>query len=159
MSSVNKRYLLFIFFVGIGKFVMSQVLCENLEALRYGDSGVLRFYSDTTLAPFSGVCFYYHDDKLKPHEVRVEVEYQNGIVSGFERHFYRSGQVKSITVNKNGVEHGLYEEYHENGVIKETGRYFNGSKSGIWQQFDEKGTLVSAHMFVLDEIKRSYFYD
>lgn len=101
------------------------------------------------------ISFYYTTG-----EIKEEVNYENGKITGQTNGYYKSGQKSHIFNFKNGKKQGLSETYFENGDLKSSCYFENGLKNGTEIVFEreKKDTITENEKTGLPLVKFSYNY-
>ncbi len=89
-----------------------------------------------------GNCTFYYDDG-KDYTIKLEVEYDNGLLNGEVREYYISGARKSVLNYEDGKPQGDAEYYYPTGSLKMEGEFQDSLKHGKWKFYDQKGNLIS----------------
>jgi antitoxin component YwqK of YwqJK toxin-antitoxin module len=80
-------------------------------------------------------------------EYLIEKRFQNGVLHGVHKTFYKSGQIKIASIYTNGLENGRRIEYYECGSKKLNSNYSNGYQDGVHEEFCNQGTLQARKTF------------
>ena len=107
----------------------------------------------------------------KPHIVKKEESYKDGVNHGAWRIYFPSGKLSSEIYWKDGKRDGEWNEFFENGdprvqasfengqlhgqytlfyigeIQSKDGNYVEGKMNGIWKVFNEKGQLIEKRRF------------
>jgi len=89
----------------------------------------------------NGIAFFYFDNDKQT--TRVELTYEDNLVTGKYREFYENGNRKALLTFNKGMPDGDAEFYYDSGVIKIEGQYADGVKQGKWKHYNETGELIS----------------
>jgi len=91
--------------------------------------------------------YYYPDEKT----LMIEENYENGILDGSYKSFYKTGKITEILNYKNGKLHGNAKRYADNGVLLDDLNYNNGKLEGAAKYYNIYGKLIYAGNYKNDE--------
>jgi len=95
-----------------------------------------------------GKWIYYHSNGKV---VISEENYENGLLNGVSKTFYRSGEITEILQYKKGKLHGNIKRFADNGVLIDDLNYSNGNLNGPAKYYDIKGELIYTGHYENDE--------
>lgn len=82
--------------------------------------------------------YYYGDGKT----LMIEENYENGILNGASKSYYKSGKITEELFYKNGKLDGNIKRYADNGVLIDDLNYEMGILNGLAKYFDLEGNLI-----------------
>lgn len=87
----------------------------------------------------------YPDGSLKSQtEINSE-----GLADGKYKEYFKSGELKVLTLYKDGVVNDTVYHYFKNGIVKEKGLFKDGKKYGWWKLYKESGLLYKMEDYYL----------
>ncbi len=97
----------------------------------------------------SSLCYVKEDNSLatgvvktfKNHKLVAITQLKKGLLHGYYKEYYESGNLKIETIYKQGELFGKYKEYYENGKLKVETEYEQGNLSGKRKEYYESGQL------------------
>lgn len=95
------------------------------------------------------ISFYYTTG-----EIKEEVNYKNGKITGQTNGYYKSGQKSHIFNFKNGKKQGLSETYFTNGDLKSSCSFENGLKNGTEIVFEREKKYTNT-----ENLNVKFFYN
>jgi len=114
----------------------------------YSESGVIESKGKMNGKNRFGQWFYYHSNG---EIVISEENYENGLLNGESKTFYRSGVITEILQYKNGKLHGEIKRFADNGVLIDDLNYNNGKLNGLAKYYDLEGELIYTGQYENDK--------
>ncbi|MBT4776386.1 MAG: hypothetical protein HOH13_05740 [Crocinitomicaceae bacterium] len=110
------------------------------EVVTIGDTYI---YLRNTMRPLNGIVYkQWTNDSLMS-----ECAYEQGLLNGPCKRFYRSGKIKFEGNYVNGIKNGICREWHENGQLSTEESYLKGKKEGLCRLWFEDGELFEEELF------------
>lgn len=117
----------------------------------------VKFYTITGVLESSGAMkgkdrigtwlYYYPDGKT----LMIEENYENGILNGEYKSYYKTEKITEILNYKEGKLHGAAKRYADNGVLLDDINYRNGKLEGAAKYYNLYGQLIYAGNYKNDE--------
>jgi antitoxin component YwqK of YwqJK toxin-antitoxin module len=85
--------------------------------------------------------------KYENGDIAEECEMNDGLRSGDCIHYYRNGEIQSISRYKKDTLDGISRFYHENGKLNWEVNFTKGVKSGVINYYDSTGSLFQTSSF------------
>ncbi|WP_025743000.1 toxin-antitoxin system YwqK family antitoxin [Aquimarina pacifica] len=86
-----------------------------------------------------GTWQYYHNEDNK---IMMIEQYQSGKLHGYQRTYFKNGQITEDTPYYNGNKHGKSIMYSDTGVVLKEFIYEHGQLHGLTKYYDTDGTLM-----------------
>lgn len=80
-----------------------------------------------------------------------EENYENGLLNGVSKTFYKNGNITEILHYKNGKLEGITQRFSNEGILLEEISFKNGMRNGLAKFFDTNGALIYSGMYENDE--------
>jgi antitoxin component YwqK of YwqJK toxin-antitoxin module len=114
----------------------------------YSESGVIESKGKMNGKNRVGKWVYYHTNgKI----VISEENYQNGLLNGESKTYYKSGKTTEILQYKDGKLHGNINRFANNGILIDDLNYTNGKLNGLAKYYNLEGDLIYTGQYENDE--------
>lgn len=91
--------------------------------------------------------FYYADGKT----IVSEENYENGLLNGLSKSFYKTGKVTELLLYKDGKLDGNIKRFSDEGILLDDLIYVNGKLNGVAKYYDTNGNLTLTGTYENDE--------
>lgn len=91
--------------------------------------------------------FYHKDGKT----ILSEENYENGVLNGLSKTFYKTGKPTEILEYINGKLHGRVQRFADNGILIDDLNYVDGKLNGLAKYYNLDGKLIYTGMYENDE--------
>ncbi|MFD1292719.1 toxin-antitoxin system YwqK family antitoxin [Lutibacter holmesii] len=118
------------------------------EVVFYTENGVIESKGVMDGKNRVGQWLYYHKDGVT---ILSEENYENGVLNGVSKTFYKTGKPTEILYYKNGKLHGNMQRFADNGVLIDDVNYVDGKLNGLAKFYNLKGELIYTGMYKNDE--------
>ncbi|SNR75297.1 Antitoxin component YwqK of the YwqJK toxin-antitoxin module [Lutibacter agarilyticus] len=127
------------------------------EVVFYSEEGILESKGQMDGKNRVGKWLYFQKDGIT---IVSEENYENGVLNGISKTFYKSGIPTEILHYKNGKLHGKVERFADNGVLIDDLSYVDGKLQGLAKYYNLDGKLIYTGMYENDEKAGKWeFYD
>jgi antitoxin component YwqK of YwqJK toxin-antitoxin module len=114
----------------------------------FTEKGVLQSKGEMKGKERIGKWLFYHVDGKT---ILSEENYENGLLNGESKTFFKSGQLTEILHYKSGKLEGNAKRYSDEGVLLEELNYSNGQLNGLATFYDTEGNIIYTGMYENDE--------
>lgn len=81
----------------------------------------------------------------------IEENYENGVLNGEFKSYYKTGKITEILNYKNGKLHGNSKRYADNGKLLDDLTYYEGKLQGLAKYYNVEGQLIYSGNYENDE--------
>lgn len=114
----------------------------------YSEQGVLESKGTMNGEKRVGQWVFYHLDGTT---IVSEENYENGLLNGISKTYYRSGEVTEILFYKNGKLEGNIKRFSDEGILLDDLIYKNGKLNGLAKYYNTNGKLILTGVYENDE--------
>ena len=120
--------------------IKSFISGENIAKVQFfTEKGILKSEGEMMGKERIGKWLYYHP---KGKLILAEENYENGILNGESKTFYRTGIITEFSHFVNGKLHGNLKRYADNGILLDDLFYKNGKLHGAAKYYNIEGKLI-----------------
>jgi antitoxin component YwqK of YwqJK toxin-antitoxin module len=114
----------------------------------YSVEGVLESTGEMQGKNRIGKWLYFQPDGKT---LMIEENYENGVLNGEFKSYYKTGQITEILNYKNGELHGNTKRYADNGALLDDLNYKEGKLQGLAKYYNIEGQLIYTGNYENDE--------
>jgi antitoxin component YwqK of YwqJK toxin-antitoxin module len=114
----------------------------------FTEKGVLQSKGDMEGKERIGKWLFYNTDGKT---ILSEENYENGLLYGVSKIFFKSGELAEVLHYKSGKLEGNAKRFSDEGVLLEELNYSNGKLNGLATFYDTKGNIIYTGMYENDE--------
>lgn len=128
------------------------------QVVFYSEEGILKSKGAMEGKNRVGKWLYYHKDETT---ILSEENYENGVLNGVSKTFYKTGIPTETSQYKNGELHGKVQRFADNGILIDDLIYTEGKLNGLANYYNLEGELIYTGMYKNDkkEGKWEFFED
>jgi antitoxin component YwqK of YwqJK toxin-antitoxin module len=89
----------------------------------------------------------YRKERDNKTNLVYEYRFENGKLNGITKVFYGSGELKEEMSFEQGIRTGINREYHRSGKLHYEYRFVKGKLDGETKRYDENGNLIETIVF------------
>lgn len=121
---------------------------NTAEVVFYSENGVLESKGQMEGKSRIGKWFFYHKDG---RTILSEENYENGVLSGLSKTYYKTGTLTEVLMYKNGKLHGNIKRFADNGVLIDDVNYIDGKLNGLANYYNLDGKLIYTGLYENDK--------
>lgn len=95
-----------------------------------------------------GKWYYYQEDG---EALLAEEYYEDGVLEGESKSYYRNGKVTEILTYKNGILNGNSKRFSDEGILLDDVIYVDGKLNGLAKYYNLEGELIYTGPYENDE--------